>query len=866
MRHMVNLMQLLLTEAFGDDQKKKWLAEDPNLTADVIDDYILRFDRIRKIKPSDARNVHIEGLPVGDNRFDISKYKDWHTFESFVDAVGAVVPLKPVDIEVDGKPLFVENGLEVYYADSQKACISYKGNIPYTWCIAAKQGNMFLNYRTKSRRPSFYFVKDIEETKKELETWNGNPRDFKNKWHFMVIQVLSRAKIDNPDEKDYIVTNANNRDPGDTEMSWNEIVEVQPKLKGLQSKFLPKPLSDEDANKINYFRSGNVKPSDFVKLSFEDKEFYVDIVDGEYNDKIFELLPPVLKLKHINYNRVLSTNQYESIKSDTTLYKRYLQKLSKRLEDWVESTDGYYPSVDTEYVYAFIDSGLMDKYINDLTQKQINYLLQMGPPNILTYLNKHLSKLKISKSKIFWVLHNNRFSPDIIKYMWDHKINITDDLTLYFYRIYDENKEFAEIVYNYLIKRKVPKNKILSVDNILTMLSKSNFSRDTINYLTQKNVNWTSIAIEDSYQKDKLKKALEENYLLLSDTQFKNLLSAYGSNVNKRQKVIDALAKRKISFTYKQLEQLLSLSTTKLKTITSLMNNDISLNIKNIRLFLKTAQLHGEDVQKLAETIAGKKNVTLKSIALATIFFYCKNIDPIVNILLKNGLKLSHIFNKRIVESLITSRNIDYTLDVLSKYRVKITSGIIYALFENPYKRWEISADHVNKFFDKIKTLNIVPLNNKILFALFGFSKNVKLVFETLISLGYSADKIITSLEKYRFFDHHLLDGLMDILPYDPQTYRSIVNIFVDTFVPYRPDATYSKVFKKLLMLSAENRSRILDYVTKNSERLFLTTNDFAELAQSNVLTPEQIERLRKHVYDLKENIMSYQDFYSFLF
>ena len=77
----------VLIEAFGDDQKKKWLSSNPTLTSDQIDIYIKWFDQLRKSKPAAAKDINIANIPTGDDRFDISKYKDWRSFESFVDAV-----------------------------------------------------------------------------------------------------------------------------------------------------------------------------------------------------------------------------------------------------------------------------------------------------------------------------------------------------------------------------------------------------------------------------------------------------------------------------------------------------------------------------------------------------------------------------------------------------------------------------------------------------------------------------------------------------------------------------------------------------------------------------------------------------------
>ena len=107
-----------LKEAFGDDKKKKWLKDNPTLTPNQIDSYIKRFDLIRKSRPAAAKTVDTNGVPKGDDRFDISKYNTWRSFETFVDAVAGQTQLKGEklsdNLEIDAKPLFEKNGLEVH--------------------------------------------------------------------------------------------------------------------------------------------------------------------------------------------------------------------------------------------------------------------------------------------------------------------------------------------------------------------------------------------------------------------------------------------------------------------------------------------------------------------------------------------------------------------------------------------------------------------------------------------------------------------------------------------------------------------------------------------------------------------------------
>ena len=419
-----------LKEAFGDDKKKKWLKDNPTLTSNQIDSYIKRFDVIRKSRPAAAKTVDTNSVPKGNDRFDISKYNTWRSFEIFVDTVGAQTQLKGEklsdNLEIDAKPLFEKNGLEVYYADNPQACIKYKGSIPYSWCVARPDSsNMFYNYRLGDNNPAFYFVKDVEATQKELSSIEKFTGKFNDKWHFFVIQVLNTANINNLTDKNYVVTSANNE--GDIPMNWNEIVKIQPKLNGLQSEFLPKPLSDDELVVIDKYKNG-LTTRQFVKLSYNEKERFLDVyprLDQPISDEIFKLLPVDLKNKYIGMNIGLSYMQYDSIQSDKNLLKRYAQMAEKKFEMWLKKSkrpDEDFPApdfklksseIDVLHKYGILDvSKLTDDKVEDMIsdsqnkQKTIDMLLNVNVPlthenvkNLLNYSTNRQQTIDILLSK-----------------------------------------------------------------------------------------------------------------------------------------------------------------------------------------------------------------------------------------------------------------------------------------------------------------------------------------------------------------------------------------------------------------------------------------------------------------------------------
>ena len=494
-----------LKEAFGDDKKKKWLKDNPTLTPEDVDSYIKRFDGIRKSRPAAAKNLNIDVVPKGADRFDISKYNDWHSFETFVDAVGAQTQLKGEklsdNLEIDAKPLFESNGLEVYYADNPQACIKYKGSIPYSWCVARPDSsNMFYNYRLGYNNPAFYFVKDVEATQKELSSIEKFTGKFNDKWHFFVIQVLNTANINNLTDKNYVVTSANNE--GDIPMNWNEIVKIQPKLNGLQSEFLPKPLSDDELVVINKYKNG-LTTQEFIKLTYNEKERFLDVyprLNKPITDEIFNTLPYELKNKYIGMNIGLSDAQYNSIQSDKNLLKRYVQMVEKKFENWLKNS----------YTFKLVNSELdilnkyniLNKYVDKLTNRNVEELFRTSPniqQTIDILLNSGLDINKILTNRNVEELFSQiRTSPNIQQTI-DTLLNSGLDINKIWtnrnvekFLMSSLNLKGVQETIDILLNSGLDINKILTVNNVQKLLSyhtpNIQLRQRTIDILLNKNV------------------------------------------------------------------------------------------------------------------------------------------------------------------------------------------------------------------------------------------------------------------------------------------------------------------------------------------------------------------------------------------
>ena len=383
-RQLEKLIGGFLNEDFKS-QKKKFIEQGNDEY--IVDKYLNDFREIKDKKFKELENVDLEGLNVekGLPRYDIDKYKTFKEVELVVDYISGqrkVGSKNFQDIQVDGKPIYNDENVEIYYAPNKESCIRYKGNKSYSWCIARSDAsNMFMRYRTNTDRPSFYFVKRKSATAQEFDYWNNTGESFtgqfNDKYHFFVIQVLKDGS--------YIVTSATN--DGDIKMTWDDILNIAPELEGKKNYFKSKPLSDVEIEKYNKYKK-RLSDDEFFKLPYIEKEYYIDTVvdlDNELTYKQFWSLPEDLKNKYINLGIKLTPLQLELIKDNKNLINRYKEvSINKDVDEIITLLD------------MFDEAPFM--VFNVIKQNVLRALKE----NEESPINPNLSKIKkyVSKEKI----------------------------------------------------------------------------------------------------------------------------------------------------------------------------------------------------------------------------------------------------------------------------------------------------------------------------------------------------------------------------------------------------------------------------------------------------------------------------------
>ncbi len=238
---------------------------------------------------------------------------------------------------------------------------------------ATGSSNLYHTYRYKQHEPTFYFVK----SKRAIPT---------NKYHFFVLQVTQNSK--------YIVTSS--RNDGDTIMTWDEIVNLQPKLENLKNVFVHVPLTEKEKENYNRFKH-EIEDEEFIGLPYEDKRMYLDIVGHkEVSDRKFNALPDDLKSHYISFGLGLSQNQFKMIENNKPLLSRYKQITNRKVEAYEKTDDAHkdaYQFKPSEYLVAdnkqeIISGVTISSYNSYVFAKAANFDSTIIPQEIIDEVAK----------------------------------------------------------------------------------------------------------------------------------------------------------------------------------------------------------------------------------------------------------------------------------------------------------------------------------------------------------------------------------------------------------------------------------------------------------------------------------------------
>jgi hypothetical protein len=275
--------------------KEKFKKENSALTDDQIEYYINRFDQLKSSPKVEEK--------------DIAKYS-FQQLEKLVDSFPTKEKVKKQEdgntVEFSQTELIYNKApLQIYHGSNERTCIKIKGDFPASWCVSRSTGgNMYNGYRYAGTEPSFYFVKNLDRLNKITEIED-------DLYCFFVIQFNNQGK--------YIVTNAKN--DGDREMSWDDILQIEPLLQGTESLFKNVPLTDEEREYSIRFGNG-ISNEEYNDLSYKEKKIYI-FIRRDLTNKQFKNTPNDLLNDYITTGVELTRTQFDFIKDKRQLFNNY---------------------------------------------------------------------------------------------------------------------------------------------------------------------------------------------------------------------------------------------------------------------------------------------------------------------------------------------------------------------------------------------------------------------------------------------------------------------------------------------------------------------------------------------------------------
>ena len=363
----LKLTQLLKEYSIGvvNKLKQKFKQENSALTDQQIEYYINRFDQLKSSPKVEEK--------------DITMYS-FQRLEQVVDSFPTKEKVKKQgennNVEFSNTELiYNQSPLQIYHGSNEKTCIKIKGDFPSSWCVSRSSGgNMYNTYRYAGRDPSFYFVKNLDRLNKITEIED-------DLYCFFVIQ------FDNQGE--YIVTSANN--DGDNPMTWEEILKLEPLLKGKESLFQNVPLTDEEKEYYRRFKDG-ISDEEYINLPYKEKKIYFSITH-ELNNIKFINTPKDLLNDYITTGVELTREQFDFIKDKQSLVNNYRRvTIDIVIPQYLKGTIrnfGNRWSVLTD-----------DEAIDIYNKKEVNF------PEILQYKPKLIGKFE----NVLYKLNNNNIT------------------------------------------------------------------------------------------------------------------------------------------------------------------------------------------------------------------------------------------------------------------------------------------------------------------------------------------------------------------------------------------------------------------------------------------------------------------------
>lgn len=309
------------------------LSKETQLTPGQIDGYVEGYLNVFDEIPLDTK------LAVDMN---------WDEFEGLVnqltkteDGPNSTNDLKDIEL------LYDENNLKIFAPKTKDQCILLRNG--RSWCTSRDgSGNLYYNYRLNNNLTLYYVINE------------DLPFSHVNFASVILVQRDGRVKLADG-------TNSG-RFSGHETVSWDQIYEKIPKLRGLESIFKPKPLTDEEKETINKVQNTRVGDNPMESFKGDEKlvELWLEIKSPNLSDTQYLNIPDDLQKKYIALGFSLTPGMINSSSPEVTKYytARKIETIKGKGINDLSASD--IALLNTPGL-AKIKSSLKDKFVGSLT-------------------------------------------------------------------------------------------------------------------------------------------------------------------------------------------------------------------------------------------------------------------------------------------------------------------------------------------------------------------------------------------------------------------------------------------------------------------------------------------------------------------
>ena len=264
------------------------------------------------------------------------KLSAFMTFDEFEHAVDGYTPMEESEYDVpeidtsDVDIAYEDDDVLIFAPDQKHKCINIRKKFApdRRWCTSWEgSSNYYYNYRLNQNLTLYYIInKNLPESD---------------------LNYASVILVDKYGEMRLADGSNSGRYAGSTVIPWSEILKKIPVLQGKEKYLEGKPFTDADQNRMQKYKSYNLKTTDPITElgSPEEVELWLelrspDLKSTKNGDEIFKNLPEEMQKKYIGLGNELSAGMVRVLTPSAMSYyvsKKKEKLLTKSLKDLSEN-------------------------------------------------------------------------------------------------------------------------------------------------------------------------------------------------------------------------------------------------------------------------------------------------------------------------------------------------------------------------------------------------------------------------------------------------------------------------------------------------------------------------------------------------